>query len=109
MKYKNRILGKEKHNKCQNVESIWIWTLYKQVWKICLFRASGKWRFKICNVFCVENTKKALFIQIVCLGIKDLGFIHKTLNHNKEFVDKENEIITNSIEGTWLLWNKPHP
>jgi transposase-like protein len=98
--------GKRKYHRGHKVEGVWVVggverTAEKKIFvKVVRDRSS-----EILSQIILEHVKNgSVVFSDMWKGYNDLkrlGFIHKTVNHSKNFKDPETGVHTNTIEGTW--------
>jgi transposase-like protein len=106
--------GKRKYNRGHSVEGVWILGMVERTEKR-----------RVILVAIDDRTKKTLEEKITnkvyedssihtdywkgYSGLKNLFNQHLTVNHSKEFVNKETGACTNRIEGTWFAVKQQIP
>lgn len=97
--------GKRKYNRRHKVEGVWVvGAVERDSRKIILKHVAKRDGSTLLN-FCKMFIEKDSHIYSDCwrgyFSLSDYFDSHKTVNHFKTFVNRENNVHTNTIEGNW--------
>lgn len=103
--------GKNKYNRGHSIKGVWIMgAIERTIEKRIIFEIVEDRSTVTCNDFAIDNIFCGSDIYTDCWkgysDLKNLGFVHKTVNHSVSFVDLKSGVHTNSIEGSWSALKK---
>lgn len=105
--------GKRKYNKGHRVEGVWIVGAVDRVSRRIVLKSVLKRDFETLFTFCKSYIKKDSVLYSDCwrgyVELKTYFTRHSTVNHSKNFVNPENNVHTNTIEGNWSGIKKTIP
>lgn len=97
--------GKRKFHKGRRVDGCWVFGGIERESKESFFSVVEKRDADTLIPIILKYVRPGTTIMSDCWkaysSLDSLGYVHKTVNHSKEFVDSETGACTNTIESTW--------
>ena len=97
--------GKRKYHRGRRVDGVWVFGGIERESKRSFFRTvehrDAETLLPILKEFVLPGTTIISDCWKAYCSLESEGYIHLTVNHSKEFVNKETGACTNTIESTW--------
>ncbi|KCZ79308.1 hypothetical protein H312_03305, partial [Anncaliia algerae PRA339] len=99
-------IGKRKFNRGHRIEGVWVFGLVERTPKRKILLFSVKKRYKNTLLQLIKNhVRNGSIIYSDCWraynNIGTESYLHVTVNHSKSFINYDNGVHTNTIEGNW--------
>ena len=105
--------GKRKYNRGRRVDGAWVFGGIDRESKECFFEIVEDRSAETLIPIIERNVARGSEIHSDCwkayARLGSLGYVHKTVNHSKEFVNPETGAYTQNIESTWHVLKKSLP